>query len=210
MQTLNDAIAVNALTTRKIISSYLKSLFWVSVILAIALFFVMIIDVIRIDFLNINPHRSHLHALLIPFSVGGTFSIVILVGIYIVFSLAQITQAIITKFSIQRFENRNLYLAIATIPLSTILSWYCYDYLTPTGGLSINEGADSVLFQHGLTIKRYLIMLCIQTCVTIFSFTRLKLEISNNNIARKHLLIALICIASVIGVSVRVFQVLST
>ncbi len=89
--------------------------------------------------------------------------------------------------------------------LATILSWYCFDYLTPTGGLAIDD-ADTVPFEHGLTIKRYLIMLCFQTYITIFSFTRLKLEINNNKVAKKRLLIAMICITSVIVVFVRVFQ----
>jgi hypothetical protein len=209
MQTLNDEVAVNALTNGKIISSYFRSLFCVSIILAITMFFVMIFYVVRIDFLNVNPHRSQLHALFLPFFAGGTFSIVILIGIYIIFSLSQITQAIVTKISIQRFENRSLYLVLATIPLATILSWYCFDYLTPTGGLAINDDADTIPFEHGLTIKRYLIMLCIQTSITVFSFTRLKFEISNNKVAKKRLFIAMICIASVIGVSVRVFQILS-
>ena len=209
MQTLNDEVAVNTFTNGKIISSYFKSLFWVSVILAISVFFILVVKVIQIDFLNINPHRTQLHALLLPFAMGGALSIVILVGIYIVFSFSQITQAIITKISIEKFENRSLYLVLATIPLATILSWYCFDYLTPTGGLDINDDADTVPFEHGLTIKRYLIMLCIQACLTIFSFTRLKLEINNNKVAKKRLLIAMICITSVIVVSVRVFQILS-
>jgi hypothetical protein len=49
------------------------------------------------------------------------------------------------------------------VPLISILTWYCYEHLTPTDfNLGINEGEYWVPYKHGLSIKRYLATLVCQ------------------------------------------------
>lgn len=200
MQTTNIALPENTLSVDKILSSYIKSLFWVAVIITFAMFFLDVANILKVDFLNVNPNRSQLHAASLPFSSVFIFFIIDLIGIFIVFSLSQIAQALIGSISIQQFKKLSLYVIAATVPFTTVLSWYCYDYLTPTDfNLGINVGAEWTPYQHGLTPQRYLVMFCLQSCVTIFSTVRLKFEIADKNLAKRNFLFIVIGIFSTIG-----------
>ena len=195
------------LSIGKILSSHFRSLLWVAVTVAFAAFSLLATETIKIDFLNINPHRSQSHAASLPFIFGFVFLIITTILTAITFSLSQITQAITGRISIQQFGERGFYIVAAATPLMAILSWYCYDYLTPSDfNLGINEGANWVPYQHGLTIQRYLVMLGLQSYVTIFSIVRLKFEICDQNLAKKKFLIAAIVVASTIGVAAGIFK----
>ena len=166
-----------------------------------AIFFLMVTEVTKVDFLNINPHRSQSHAASLPFLFGFIFLMLSTLVIFITFSISQIAQAMIGSLSIQQFCMRGYCIVAATTPLTAILSWYCYDYLTPSDfNLGINEGADWVPYQHGLTIQRFLVMLGLQSFVTILSIVRLRFEIAGYNLAKKRFLLAAIGFASIVGV----------
>jgi hypothetical protein len=190
------------LSIGKILSSQFKSLLWLSIIITSLMFFLMVAHTIKIDFLSINPHRSQGHAMTLPFIFGPVFLLMVLIVIYMTFSISQMAQAIILHTSIQELWKHEFYIVAATTPLMAILSWYCYDYLTPSDfNFGINDGADWVPYQHGLTIERYLVMFALQSCVTLFSIMCLKFEISGHQLAKKKLLLAAIVFTSIVGVA---------
>lgn len=167
-----------------------------------ASFFLMVTEIIRVDFLSINPHRSQSHAASLPFLFVPICLLVSTLGVFIIFSAAQTAQAMIVRLSLQKFCIRGYCIVATTTPLMAILSWYCYDYLTPSDfNLGINEGADWVPYQHGLTIQRFWVMLGLQSFVTIFSIVRLRFEIGGHNLAKKRFLLSAIGFASIVGIA---------
>lgn len=191
----------------KILPSYFRSLLFVAVMVTFAIFFLMVTDVINVDFFNINPHRSKSHAASLPFLFAPIFLILSTLGIFITFSIAQIVQAMICSISIQKFCLRGYFIIATTTPLMAILSWYCYDYLTPSDfNFGFNEGADWVPYQHGLTMQRLLIVLGLQSFVTIFSIVRLRFEIGGHNLANKKFLFAAVGFASIIGIGAGILK----
>lgn len=167
-----------------------------------ALFFLMVTEVIKVDFLNINPYRSQTHAASLPFLFGLIFLIPSAFVVFTTFSISRLAQAMIDSLSIQQFGMRSYRIVVGTTPLMAILSWYCYDYLTPSDfNLGINEGADWVPYLHGLTVQRFLIMLGLQSFVTIFSIVRLRFEIVGHDVAKKRFILAAIGFASIVGVA---------
>ena len=88
---------------------------------------------------------------------------------------------------------------LLALPLTAVLAWYCYDYLTPKDfNLGINESPDWVPYQHGLTLQRYLIMFAIQTLITLFSILNFDAAIRNR--AKKPIITCALLFAVVLGV----------
>src|SRR4051812_25801502 len=74
-------------------SSFLKSLMWIPVIIACDNFAWMTANVLFVDFFQINPHRSQLHAISLPFIFTPIIFIVAFIGTALVLSLSQFVQA---------------------------------------------------------------------------------------------------------------------
>lgn len=194
------------LSLPRTISSHFRSLLWIAILVTFAGLFFQIVEVIKIDFLNVNPHRSQSHAASLPILFSFIFLIPITVGIFITFTVAQIAQSIIFNFSNPRFFLRSYCFIAMTTPLLAILSWYCYDYLTPSDfNLGINTGADWMPYQHGLNFQRFLVMLGLQSCVSIFSLLLLRFENTGHNQAKKRFLLAAIIFACIVGVVIGLF-----
>ncbi len=101
------------------------------------------------------------------------------------------------RIFLRRYGSIGLVGIVFCLPLVSVLTWYCFDYLTPSDfNLGINEGAEWVSFKHGLTSQRYLLTLLTQSCVTAFSLSRLVLEMHDRNKLNKYVLtVAIICAA---------------
>jgi hypothetical protein len=94
---------------------------------------------------------------------------------------------------LKRFGSRGLYGLAAVVPLAAVLSWYCYDYLTPSNfNLGINI---ETLYEHGLTLNRYLTMFGIQVVITSFSALRWRMQVRENGKAGRLLMVSM-CVAS--------------
>jgi hypothetical protein len=59
---------------------------------------------------------------------------------------------------------------LPALPVTAVLTWYCYDYLTPDFNLGINADPDWTPYQHGISIAHYQGALLFQAPVTLFSF----------------------------------------
>jgi hypothetical protein len=165
---LTDAISA-ATRGRPLFACYAKSLLWVSLFLAASFATTLIVETTFVDFVYGNPHRTQANALLmipIILPVIGIFS---LIGSFLVFAVPQTFQAILIDLLVSRFSTKADMGVLLALPLTSLLTWYCYDYLTPSDfNLGINS--DSSPYRHGLTIPRYLTALSFQLPVTLFSY----------------------------------------
>ncbi|WP_168793038.1 hypothetical protein [Paraburkholderia aromaticivorans] len=143
--------------------SFIKSLLWIAVFVGLILSVSNITSLVLIDFIHGNPNRPKGNAVSMMILTPPLFSLVAAIGIFTVFSLSQIAQALMMRVLHPRVD-RYAYIFIGLlVPLVSIVTWYCYEYLTPTDfNLGINEGEDWVPYQHGMSLKRYLATLACQ------------------------------------------------
>jgi glucan phosphoethanolaminetransferase (alkaline phosphatase superfamily) len=159
----------------------------------------MVGDFVNVDYLHFNPHRTQSDAASIPFIFIVIFSIIALFGVALTFICSQILQAFLAKRLVRKYGVRGLYGVILSIPLLAVVSWYCYDYLTPSDfNLGMNLGRDWTPYQHGLTMSRYTVMLGFQSFVTLLCLARLVTDRNRPSIKISLILVFLI-IASIIG-----------
>lgn len=162
----------------KVYQSFFKSLLWVVVTITCVVFFTSLADVVKTDFLHSNPYRTQRESALMPFIFTPFMFIIALFGIALTFGCSQFVQALLAKNLMKKYGSRSLYGIVLSVPLVAVLSWYCYDYLTPSDvNLGINAGPEWRPYQHGLTMGRYLSMLEFQSFKGIHT---LSVRITNN------------------------------
>ena len=143
---------------------------WLSLFFAIITILSNITELVFVDFVHGNPHRPKSNAVEMMWLFSIIFGIISTIGCFLVFSLPQMVQAVLHAKA-KQFSRPFSYLSILlTIPLLSVLTWYCWEYLTPTDfNLGINEGPDWKPYQHGITIQRYLAALAYQTPISVYS-----------------------------------------
>jgi hypothetical protein len=116
-----------------------------------------------------------------------------------VFALPQCFEAAIAYGLISRFGASARFWMLCAPPFTAILTWYCYDYLTPTDfNLGINTPADWTSYQHGLTGRRYLMALAAQAPLTVFSLLFLDARLRGRS--RKILVLLVLALAGILGI----------
>jgi len=90
-------------------------------------------------------------------------------GMLLVLTLPQVFQAALASALVRRFGNRAHWAVLLALPITAATTWYCFDYLTPTGGLALSNGPDWLPWHHGLTPDRYLLALAFQAPATFFA-----------------------------------------
>jgi hypothetical protein len=179
--------------------SYVRSLLWIALLMAIAVGVALIVELVFVDFLHGNPHRTKANAIFMMLFFPVILGIVTTVGSFFVFTLPQCFQAVVADVLVWRFGRLAQLGVLLALPFTAILAWYCYDYLTPTDlNLGINAGADWVPYQHGLTLRRYLATLIIQTPISLFSLWYCDATI--RNASKKWVVRAALALAGVAGV----------
>jgi hypothetical protein len=182
-------------------ASFARSLLWVAVLMAVAVGASVVVDSGFNDFVYDNPDRTQANAtemmLFVPL-LFGFIAVIAVIGTFLVFTLPQCFQAILTDVLLRHFNRRGLFGLLLALPVTAGLAWYCYDYLTPTDfTLGINEGPDWTPYQHGLTLRRYLTMFAVQTPITLFSVLYCDATICNR--PKKPIIICLLLFAVVLG-----------
>lgn len=176
-----------------------ESLFWIAVLVATSLWICVMVSLIVVDLVHGNPNSSKSNAGLMIFLSSTLIFIVTPIAIFIVFSLSQMIQGLVMR-AFYPLLGRYVYILVGlTVPLISIVTWYCYDYLTPTDfNLGINEGADWQPYQHGMNASRYLVAFFGQAVVTVF--TLLYFEATLRGRSRKTVVLGGLLLATMIGV----------
>ncbi|ODP32708.1 hypothetical protein [Pandoraea sp. ISTKB] len=177
---------------------FVKSLLWIAIFSALMAAISIVVSLILIDFIHGNPNRSKSNAglmmVLFPFLIG----VIAIIGVFIVFSPSQFIQGLMARILYPRFGRYSYIFIGLAIPLISIVTWYCYDYLTPTNfNIGINEGADWVPYRNGITLKRYLLALACQGVVTAFSI--LYFDAGVRNRSKKPVLLGILVLAIIVG-----------
>jgi hypothetical protein len=179
--------------------SYVRSLLWIALLMAIAVGLAIIVMTVFVDFVHGNSHRTKANAIFMIMFFPVILGIVTIVGSLLVFALPQCFQAVVTDVLVSRFGRVAQFGVLLALPLTATVAWYCYDYLTPTDfNLGINVGDDWTPYHHGLTLRRYLAMLVIQTPISLFGLWHCDATI--RNASKKWVIRAAIALAGVAGV----------
>ncbi len=149
---------------------YTLCLLWLSLIFAVIAVVSNVTELVFVDFVHGNPYRPKSNAVEMMWLFSIIFGIISIVGCFLVFSLPQIAQAALHS-KVKQLSRPLSYLSILlAIPLFSVITWYCWEYLTPTDfNLGINDGPDWKPYQHGITIQRYLSALAFQTPISLYS-----------------------------------------
>ena len=178
--------------------SYAQSLLWIAAFIALFASSLSIANLIQVDFIHENPHRTRSDALFMMFISSIFMGVTSMIGVFLVFTLPQILQFASSNALSLKFGRPAYVYAAFLIPLTSVITWYCYDYLTPSDvGLAMNSGPDWSPNQHGLTIQRYLRVLAIQTPVTVF--TLVYCYAATTYQSRKRMILGVMALALVLG-----------
>jgi hypothetical protein len=127
------------------------------------------------------------------------FAVIAVIGSFLVFTLPQLFQAAVAAVLVSLFGRGARVGVLLALPLTVILAWYNYDYLTPTDlNLGINVGADWMPYQHGLTKQRYPTMFTIQAPTSLFSVLHCHASIHSS--PKKTMIGAALRLAVLVGV----------
>lgn len=178
--------------------SYGGSLLWVALFIAIAIGVMNVAELTLIDFVHGNPHRPQSNALFMMAVFTPIFGMIGAIGTFLIFTVPQLFQAALIVILSRIFDDRARFAALLAPPLTAILTWYSYDYLTPTDfNLGINVGPDWVPFKHGLSLSRFISSLAVQAPITLFSF--LYFDADLGRLPKKSVLVASLAAAIVVG-----------
>jgi hypothetical protein len=184
---------------RDVYVAYTQSLILVVVLIAVVMGVSIVVELVFVDFIHGNPHRTKANAVLMIMLYPPIVGLVAILGSFVVFTLPQCFQAIMSDVLARRLGRKGQFWILLALPLTVTLAWYCYDYLPPTvPNLGINVGADWPPYQHGLTLRRYLTMLIIQTPITLFSLAYCDAAVRHRS--RKSIVLAAVVLALVVGV----------
>ncbi len=182
-----------------IYASYVISLLWVALLMAIAIGIAEIVELVFVDFVHGNPHRTQANAIEMMLLFAPIAGFIAFFVTSLVFAVPQGLQATLTDVLLRRLNRRGLFGVLLALPLTAAVAWYCYDYLIPKNfNLGINLDQDWTPYQHGLTLQRYLIMVAIQTPITLFSVLYCDATICNRS--KKWIIVGAFLFAVLVGV----------
>jgi hypothetical protein len=152
-----------------------------------------------IDFVLGNLNRSQSNALTMIALFPSIFTMINIIGVWFVFGPSQLLQANVTYLLVPKYGRRALFVALM-LPISGVVTWYCFDYLTPSNiDLGINEGPDWTPYQHGISPLRFVVATGIQAVVT--TFTLAYCGTRNRRPVRKQFLLAVLLITILGGIA---------
>jgi hypothetical protein len=179
-------------------TAYAQSLLWVALFMAIAGGVANIVQLLFVDFIHGNPHRTQDNALFMMAAFAPVVGVAALVGSFLVFALPQFFQAMLIGVLGRPLGPRARFVVLPALPLTAILTWTCYYYLIPADfNVDINPDPDGTPYQHGLTLARYLKTLAIQAPITLFSFWHFDAGFRGRS--RKPAVLAALAFALVVG-----------
>lgn len=157
-------------TARTVYAMYARSLAWLTLLAAVGVGVSQIVELVLIDFVHGNPHRTQENAVEMMIIFAPLFGLIAAVDTVIVFSLPLSFQALVSGALARQFGGRAQMAVLLALPITALITWYAFDYLIPSyTPLAITAGPDWQPYRHGLTSARYFAALAFQTPATLFS-----------------------------------------
>src|ERR1700753_2910611 len=135
-------------------SSYLQSLLWTALFMALMNGETNMVELLFVDFIRGNPHRTQANAIFMMTVYTPTFGVIAFVGTIVVFALSQFFQAELVGAFERAVGDRARFTPLVALPATAILTWYCYDYLTPSNLCCAGNCMEP--YEHGISVSRYL------------------------------------------------------
>ncbi len=146
-------------------ASFVTGLLWAALFTGVACGVSVVVELVFVDFIHGNPHRTQSDALVMMLFTP-LIGVIGFLGVLLVFGVPQLLQAIILEV-IAKSGPRRECLILVILPLTALCAWYSYDYLIPFHCHMVSEeGPD---YEHGLTSSRYIVSLALQASITVFS-----------------------------------------
>jgi hypothetical protein len=183
---------------RAVAISYAKSLTWIAMLIAVALE-VVVIGAMLNDF----GHGAHRPPSDVPLMAIFALIpwVIATIGSLIMFAPVQAFQVLVIGIMQREFGDRARFAALSSLPITAILTWYCYDYLTPN---ECHFGAKFAPYQSGISVARYMAALAVQTPVTLFAF--LYFEADRHHRSKAPIIIAALVVAIAIGGGILIYN----
>lgn len=179
------------MSERAIYLSYAQSFIFVALFLALARAEANVVQLLLLDFMGVNPLETQ-HAMSTMKIDTLAFAIVDIVGVFLVFAPPQLFQVVLTSVLESPLGDEARFTPLMILPVTAVLTWYCYDYLTPSN--LCFAGNCMPVYEHGISAERYLAILLVQTPITLFSFFYFDAGLSGRSKVR----VLLVALATVI------------
>jgi hypothetical protein len=179
--------------------AYTQSLFCIALSTAFLVCLSLNFHLVFFDLIQGNPGRTLDNVLEMMTVEAALIGSIAAIGALLVFTVPQIFQAVLVNLCNQIWGNNGRFAALVALPFTAILTWYCYDYLTPSDiNLGINTTPDWEPYQHGISASRYLGALAFQAPATLFSFAYLEARFRGRSV--KPVLLAVLAMAVAVSV----------
>jgi hypothetical protein len=149
-------------------TSYALSLWWIALSLVAAVTSAIFTNIIFSDFVHGNPNRTTADSILTVVTMSPIMGLLGIIGCFLVFSLPQAAQAAVHMLARRLSRPFAQLFVLSSIPLLAAMTWYCWEYLTPSD-FAGGDDPDWKPYQHGITTQRYLAALAYQVPISIFS-----------------------------------------
>lgn len=169
-------------------ASYVRSLCWIVLFTAVTVGVTESTHLALMDFVYGKPQQTWRNLVFMMTAAALIVGFIAAIGSILVFTLPQLFQAALVESWHRTLGDRARFAAIPALPLTAVLTWYCYDYLTPSDFAPGYIGPPSPPYQHGISIARYAAALGVQAPVALFSF--LYLDVEFRRVSRWPLLMA--------------------
>lgn len=157
-------------------ASYVRSLCWIVFFTAVIVGMKESTHLALMDFAYGKPHQTWRNLVFMMTAAALIIGFIAAIGSVLVFTLPQLFQAALVEGWHRTLGDRARFAALPALPFTAVLTWYCYDYLTPSNFAPGYIGPPSPPYQHGISISRYATALGVQAPVTLFSLLYLDTE----------------------------------
>ena len=152
--------------------AYTQSLFLVAFFASVA---ISVSLAIRFEFFGLiynNPDQTADAMNLMALPLLPLLAMTKVIGTLLIFGLPQLFQATTVGLLMRPFGSLARFVVVVVLPLTAVVTWYCYYYLTPANSdLGVNAAHDWLPFTVGRTsLGCYVMALKFQAAVTLFSF----------------------------------------
>jgi hypothetical protein len=186
-----------SMTKGAIYVSYIQSLLWLAPFIAVTGGVTFIVGIFFSESVHGNTHGPLAIALstMVHFDFWLFLGVIAVFGTFLIFALPQLFQAVLIGVLAPVFGDRARFAVLLALPLTAVLSWFCYDYLTPS---NVCLGGCEELYEHGFSLSRYVrTTLAVQIPITLFSF--LYLDADLRGVSRVPVLLGALAVTIVAG-----------